>query len=48
VGMMVDGETMIHANAHHMAVVYEPIAQAVLRIEAQGDGAIITQKRLGV
>jgi len=48
VGMMVDGETVIHANAHHMAVVYEPIAQAVLRIEAQGDGAIIAQRRLDV
>lgn len=46
VGMMVDAETLIHANAHHMAVAYEPIAQAVLRIEAQGDGPVIARKRL--
>lgn len=46
VGMMVDADTMIHANAHHMATVYEPIAQAVLRIEAQGDGPVIARKRL--
>jgi len=46
VGFMVDAETLIHANAHHMAVVYEPIAQAVVRIAAQGDGDVIAQKRL--
>lgn len=46
VGMMVDAETMIHANAHHMATVYEPIARAILRIEAQGDGSVIARKRL--
>ncbi|MEL6685934.1 MAG: NlpC/P60 family protein, partial [Pseudomonadota bacterium] len=28
VGMMVDADTLIHANAHHMATVYEPITQA--------------------
>ena len=46
VGMMVDSETLIHANAHHMATVYEPIAKAVLRIEAQGDGQVLAGKRL--
>ena len=46
VGMMVDADTLIHANAHHMATAYEPIAQAVLRIEAQGDGAVTARKRL--
>jgi hypothetical protein len=46
VGMMVDAETMIHANAHHMATVYEPIDRAILRIEAQGDGPVIAHKRL--
>ena len=47
VGMMVDAETMIHANAHHMACVYEPIQQAILRIAAQGDGPVLAQKRIG-
>ena len=46
VGMMVDDTTMIHANAHHMATVYEPIERAILRIEAQGDGPVIARKRL--
>ena len=46
VGMMVDDETLLHANAHHMATVYEPIARAILRIEAQGDGPVIARKRL--
>ena len=46
VGLMVDAETLIHANAHHMAVAYEPIDKAIARIAAQGDGAVIAQKRL--
>lgn len=46
IGMMVDDETLIHANAHHMAVAYEPIANAILRIKAQGDGEVTARKRL--
>lgn len=46
VAMMVDGETIIHANGHHMAVSYEPLAKAVLRIEAQGGGPVTSRKRL--
>lgn len=46
VGMMVDPDNMIHANAHHMATVYEPINKAILRIEAQGDGPVFAHKRL--
>ncbi|MBI1418804.1 MAG: NLP/P60 hydrolase [Limimaricola sp.] len=45
VGMMVDDETMVHANAHHMAVAYEPVAAAILRIEAQGGGPVLARKR---
>ncbi len=45
VAMMVDDKTLIHANAHHMAVVYEGLAQAQLRIKAQGDGEILALKR---
>lgn len=47
VGMMVDSDVMLHANAHHMATVYEPIEAATLRIKAQGDGDIVARKRLG-
>jgi len=46
VAMMVDSETMIHANAHHMAVVYEGLAQATDRIKTQGDGDILARRRV--
>lgn len=37
---------IIHANAGHMAVATENIQDAIARIEAQGDGAVIGHKRL--
>jgi cell wall-associated NlpC family hydrolase len=40
-----DGETFIHANAHHMMVVIEPVADAITRIKAAGSD-IISVKRL--
>jgi cell wall-associated NlpC family hydrolase len=46
VAMMVDDQVLIHANAHHMATVYEALADATLRIKAQGDGDIIARRRL--
>ncbi|SHH06350.1 NlpC/P60 family protein [Cognatiyoonia sediminum] len=46
VGIMVDEDVMLHANAHHMACRYEPLEQAKLRIEAQGDGQMIAHKRI--
>ncbi|AGI66216.1 hypothetical protein OAN307_c04780 [Octadecabacter antarcticus 307] len=46
VAMMLDTDTMIHANAHHMAVVYEGLAQATLRIKAQGDGDVTARRRV--
>jgi len=38
VGMMLDAERMIHANAHHMAVAIEPLDSAIARIDAAGSG----------
>ena len=32
VAIMIDGEYMVHASGHHMAVVIEPVAEAVARI----------------
>ena len=32
VGIMIDGEYLLHANGHHMAVVIEPLAEVVDRI----------------
>jgi hypothetical protein len=47
VAWVVDGRTLLHANVHHMAVAYEPIEEAIARIEAQGDGPVTAHKRLG-
>ena len=38
VGLMSDGETLLHANAHHMSVAYEPLAEARARIAAGAQG----------
>lgn len=46
VGWMVDEVTLLHANAHAMAVAYEPFDQACLRIEAQGDGPVTARRRV--
>lgn len=46
VGIVVDEATLIHANAHHMAVAYEPLDQVVLRIRAQDGGDVLAKKRL--
>ena len=48
VALVVDGETMIHANAHAMAVSYENIAEAIARIEAGGDGPVAAHRRPGL
>ncbi|MGQ0457156.1 MAG: C40 family peptidase [Hyphomicrobium sp.] len=46
VGMMLDGLMLVHANAHHMAVVVEPLPEAVARIE-KSSGPITAVKRIG-
>ena len=46
VALVTDDNTLIHANAHDMGVAYEPIAQAIQRINAQGDGLPTSRKRL--
>ncbi len=46
VAWVVDEQTILHANAHHMAVAYEPLGPAIARIEAQGDGKVTARKRL--
>ncbi len=47
VGVLTDAETLFHANAHHMAAVYEPLAEAVARISAAGGGEPTSTRRLG-
>lgn len=46
VGVMVDGVQLLHANAYHMAVAVEPLAEAVRRIAAAGDGEVTRRARL--
>ncbi len=47
VGLLAEPETLIHANAHHMAVAVEPLAAAEARIAASGGGPITARKRCG-
>lgn len=46
VGLMADETTLLHANAHAMAVAYEDFSAACARIKAQGDGPVTARKRL--
>lgn len=46
VAWVLDADTLLHANAGHMAVAKEPIQSAIDRIAAQGDGPVTAHKRL--
>ncbi len=46
VGMMLDADLLIHANAHHMAVAVERLSEAIMRIDAAGGGAPTALRRL--
>ena len=46
VGVMTDGATLLHANAHHMAVVAEPLDTATGRIAGAGGGGVTRRARL--
>ncbi len=46
VGIMRDGERLIHANAYHMAVAVEPLRDAETRIRAKEFGPVLAIKRL--
>ncbi len=45
VGLIRDENTLLHANASHMAVVDEPLDTAIERIKAQGDGEVTSRRR---
>lgn len=45
VAQIADSENLIHANAGYMAVVYEPIEEAIARIRSQGDGEPTGRRR---
>ncbi len=46
VGLMSNATTLLHANATHMAVAYEPLDEVVARMEAAGDGPITHRRRV--
>ena len=46
VGVMLDGERLLHANGHHMAVAIEPLRVAAGRIRAKEFGVVVAVKRL--
>lgn len=46
VGFMANERVLLHANAHHMAVAYEPLKDAAARIEASGYGPILARRRI--
>lgn len=45
VAWVADPDTLLHANAHHMAVTYEPSSDAIRRIQSQGDGPVTYHAR---
>ncbi|HAF42444.1 MAG TPA: glycoside hydrolase [Sphingobium sp.] len=47
VGIMTDGRTLLHANAHWMAVVREPLADVVARLVDTHVQPIIARRRIG-
>lgn len=46
VALVSDAGTILHANAHHMAVRHENLTEAIARIERQGDGPVTRHARL--
>jgi cell wall-associated NlpC family hydrolase len=45
VGLMLDGDRLIHANGHHMTVAVEPLDEAVARIGEKSFGAVTSIRR---
>jgi cell wall-associated NlpC family hydrolase len=46
VAILLDPDTILHANAHHMTVAIEPLSEAIARIEAAGVGAPLGYRRV--
>ena len=44
IGIMLDETRLLHANAHHMCVAIELVADAITRIEAGGAGATVFRR----
>jgi cell wall-associated NlpC family hydrolase len=48
VGLMVDEKLLIHANAHWMAVVIEPLSDVVARLAPNHDRPILARRRISI
>jgi cell wall-associated NlpC family hydrolase len=48
VGIMLDEDRLLHANAHHMMTAIEPVGEAIARISSAGAGEPTAFKRLGL
>lgn len=48
VGLMADDTNLLHANAHWMSVVIEPLAEVVARLQPNHDRPIIGRRRLSL
>jgi len=46
VGILLDAETLLHANAHSMCVSVEPLAEAEARIAANKGGSVTCRRRM--
>ncbi|UAL09701.1 NlpC/P60 family protein [Caulobacter segnis] len=46
VAILLDRDTILHANAHHMATAIEPLAEAIARIAATPTGAPLGYRRV--
>lgn len=46
VGVMRDAHMLLHANAHHMLVASETLAEAAARTESRGGGPVVAIRRL--
>ncbi|MDU8944480.1 C40 family peptidase [Ovoidimarina sediminis] len=46
VGLLCDPDTLLHANAHHMAVAEEPLDQAIERIAAKEGKPVLKRRRI--
>jgi len=46
VGLMVDGDHLLHANAHWMAVVTEPLADVIARLRPNHDEPVLARRRI--
>lgn len=46
VAILLDPDTILHANAHHMATAVEPLAEAITRIAATPTGGVLGYRRV--